>query len=335
MSELKFWQAVNAALGEELERDPRVVMFGEDVGKAGGPFGASRGLRDRFGESRVRDTPIAESSITSVAVGAAMSGLRPVVEIMFFDFVTLAMDQLVNQAAKMRYMSGGKLSVPMTVLTFAGSGRGSGPQHSQSLEAWLAHVPGLAVVYPSNPADAKGLLKTAIRSDDPVVFIESSRLWTTRGEVPDGADHLVPIGKATIARPGSDVTLVSWGWAAARTLEASTILADAGIDAEVIDLRTISPLDEAAILESVGRTGRLVVVHDAAGPFGPGAEIAALVAEHAFDALRAPVARVAAPFAPAPFANQLEHAYYATPERIAATAAAVVANQDERSVPVA
>jgi acetoin:2,6-dichlorophenolindophenol oxidoreductase subunit beta len=324
MSELKMWQAVNTALAEELERDPRVVVFGEDVGKPGGPFGASRGLRDSFGETRVRDTPISEAAITSVAVGAAMTGLRPVVEIMFFDFVTLAMDALVNQAAKMRYMSGGKLSVPMTVLTFAGSGRGSGPQHSQSLEAWLAHVPGLTVVYPSNPADAKGLLKAAIRSDDPVVFVESSRLWTVRGDVPETPDHVVPLGKAVVARPGSDVTLVSWGWAAARTIEAAALLADTGIDAEVLDLRTISPLDEAAILESVGRTGRLVVVHDAAGPFGPGAEIAALVAEHAFDALRAPVARVAAPFAPAPFAKGLEHAYYPTPERIASVARAVV-----------
>lgn len=320
MSELKFWQAVNEALGEELERDGSVVVFGEDVGKAGGPFGASRGLRDRFGPDRVRDTPISEGAITGVAVGAAMCGLRPVVEIMYFDFATLAIDQLVNQAAKMRYMSGGTLSVPMTMLTFCGSGRGSGPQHSQSLEAWLAHVPGLSVVYPSNPADAKGLLKASIRSADPVVFIESSRLWTTRGKVPESPDHLVPIGKAATPRSGSDVTLVSWGWAVTRTLAAAELLAAGGIDAEVIDLRTISPLDETAILESVTRTGHLVVVHDASGPFGPGAEIAALVAEHAFDALRGPVARVTPPFAPAPFADQLEHAYYPTADRIAAVA---------------
>jgi len=324
MAELKMWQAVNTALGEELERDATVVLFGEDVGKAGGPFGASRGLRDRFGAGRVRDTPISEGAITGLAVGAAMCGLRPVVEIMYFDFATLAMDQLVNQAAKMRYMSGGALSVPLTMLTFCGSGRGSGPQHSQSLEAWLAHVPGLSVVYPSTPADAKGLLASAIRSDDPVVFVESSRLWTIRGEVPEGPEHIVPIGKAAIARPGTDVTLVSWGWAAVRTLEAAELLSAEGIDAEVVDLRTISPLDEAAILESVGRTGHLVVVHDAAGPFGPGAEVAALAAEHAFDALQGPVARVTAPFAPAPFANQLEHAYYPTAERIAGAARAAL-----------
>jgi pyruvate dehydrogenase E1 component beta subunit len=316
------WQAVNAAIGEELERDPRVVLFGEDVGKPGGPFGASRGLRDRFGEARVRDTPIAEGAITGVAVGAAMTGLRPVVEIMYFDFATLAMDQLVNQAAKMRYMSGGKLSVPMTLLTFCGSGRGSGPQHSQSLEAWLAHVPGLSVVYPSTSADAKGLLKSAIRSDDPVVFIESSRLWTIRGEVDDDSELLVPIGYAAVTRPGSDVTIVSWGWAAARALEAAALLEAEGIDAEVLDLRTISPLDEAAILSSVAKTGRLVIVHDAAGPFGPGAEVAALVAEHGFDSLQGPVVRLTAPFAPAPFAKGLEEAYYPTPERIATTVAA-------------
>jgi len=320
---MKFWQAVNAALREELERDTSVVVFGEDVGKAGGPFGATRGLRDVFGAERVRDTPIAEASITGVAVGAAMCGLRPVVEIMYFDFITLAMDQLVNQAAKMRYMSGGELAVPMTMLTFCGSGRGSGPQHSQSLEAWLAHVPGLSVVYPSNPADAKGLLQASVRSDDPVVFIESSRLWTVRGDVPDG-EREIPIGKAAIARPGGDLTIVSWGWAAARSLEAAALLAEGGISAEVVDLRTISPLDQAAILESVSRTGHLLVVHDAAGPFGPGAEICAIVAEHAFGDLKAPVARLTAPFAPAPFANQLEHAYYPTAARIAAVAQQVL-----------
>jgi pyruvate dehydrogenase E1 component beta subunit len=324
VSELKLWQAVNAALGEELERDANVVLFGEDVGKAGGPFGASKGLRERYGERRVRDTPISEGAITGVAVGAAMCGLRPVVEIMYFDFVTLAMDQLVNQAAKTRYMSAGRLSVPMTLLTFCGSGRGSGPQHSQSLEGWLAHVPGLSVVYPSNPADAKGLLKAAIRSDDPVVFVEASRLWTIRGEVPETADHVVPIGRAAIARPGTDVTLVAWGWAVSRSLEAADLLAADGIQAEVVDLRTLSPLDEAAILASVARTGHLVVVHDAAGPYGPGAEVVALVAEHGFASLSGPAVRVTAPFAPAPFAIQLEHAYYPDAERIASAVRATV-----------
>lgn len=322
MSTTKFWQAVNTALAEELERDPDVILFGEDVGKAGGPFGASRGLRERFGADRVRDTPIAEGAITGAAVGAAMCGLRPVVEVMYFDFVTLAMDQLANQAAKMRYMSGGGLSVPLTMLTFCGSGRGSGPQHSQSLETWLAHIPGISVVYPSNPADAKGLLKASIRSADPVVFIESSRLWTLRGEVPDTDDHLVPIGKAAVVRSGSDITLVSWGWALSRTLEAAGMLADEGVDPEVIDLRTISPLDEDTILQSVRRTGRLVVVHDASKQFGPGAEVCAVVAEHAFASLRAPVARVTPPFAPAPFADQLERDYFPTADRIVEVARA-------------
>lgn len=317
MTVVKFWQAVNRALDTEMAGDPNVVLFGEDVGKPGGPFGASRGLYDRYGAARVRDTPIAEGAITGVAVGAAMCGLRPVVEIMYFDFITLAMDQLVNQAAKMRYMSGGELHVPMTLTTFCGAGRGSGPQHSQSLEGWLANVPGLSVVYPSNSADAAGLLRASIRSNDPVVFVSSSRLWTQRGEVPDDVPP-VPIGEARIAREGTDATIVSWGWAAARSLEAVEFLAAEGIDAEVVDLRTINPLDVDTVLGSVAKTGRLVVVHDAAGPYGPGAELCAVVAEHAFGDLRSPVLRLAAPFAPAPFATRLEHAYYPTPERIAA-----------------
>lgn len=316
MSSLKFWQAVNRALDEELACDKSVILFGEDVGKAGGPFGASRGLYDKYGALRVRDTPISESAITGVAVGAAMCGLRPIVEIMYFDFITLAMDQLINQAAKMRYMSGGSLSVPMTLLTFCGAGRGSGPQHSQSLEGWLAHIPGISVLYPSNPADAKGLLKSAIRSNDPAVFISSSRLWTMRGEVPDG-NEMIPIGKASIIRPGFDVTIVSWGWATQRCLIASELLSNQGIEAEIIDLRTISPLDTITILESVARTGHLFVVNDASGPYGPGAEISAVVAEHGFTSLKAPIRRINAPFAPAPFSTDLELQFYRTPEEIA------------------
>ena len=316
MTSLKFWEAVNSALNEELASDESVILFGEDVGKAGGPFGASRGLYDKYGAMRVRDTPISEAGITGVAVGAAMCGLRPIVEIMYFDFITLAMDQLVNQAAKMRYMSGGSLNVPMTLLTFCGAGRGSGPQHSQSLEGWLAQIPGISVIYPSNPADAKGLLKSAIRSNDPVVFISSSRLWTQRGEVPDG-EQVVPIGKASIARSGTDATIVSWGWATQRSLLASELLFSQGISAEVIDLRTLSPLDTVTILESVARTGHLFVVNDASGPYGPGAEISAVVAEHGFHNLAAPIKRLNALFAPAPFSSSLEHAFYPSPEAIA------------------
>ncbi|MGE0304350.1 MAG: alpha-ketoacid dehydrogenase subunit beta [Acidimicrobiia bacterium] len=332
MTVLKFWQAVNAALDEELSADPSVVLFGEDVGRPGGPFGASRGLQERHGAARVRDTPIAEGAITGIAVGAAMCGLRPVVEIMYFDFITLAMDQLVNQAAKMRYMSGGTLTVPMTMLTFCGAGRGSGPQHSQSLEAWLANVPGLTVVYPSNPADAKALLKASIQSADPVVFIESSRLWTVRGELPDG-DHRAAIGQASIPRPGSDVTIVSWGWALTRCLAAAELLAAEGIEAEVVDLRTIMPLDANAVLSSVARTGHVVIVHDAAGPYGPGAEISATIAEHGFGHLRAPIVRVTAPFAPAPFATRLEHAFYPADARIAAAAAELLGHRIGAAVP--
>ena len=316
MTSQKFWQAVNAALDEELSRDPSVILFGEDVGKPGGPFGASRGLYERFGASRVRDTPISEAAITGMAVGAAMCGLRPIVEIMYFDFITLAMDQLVNQAAKMRYMSGGELTVPMTLMTFSGAGRGSGPQHSQSFESWLGHVPGLSVVYPSNPEDAKGLLKGAIRSPDPVVFVSSSRLWTVRGEVSSNIDT-IPLGQAKIARPGRDVTIVSWGWAASRCLEAAELLSLGGVDAEVVDLRTISPLDTATILDSVERTGHLAIVHDAPSPYGPGAEICAVVGELGFESLAGPIIRITPPFAPSPFSDRLESAFYPTPERIA------------------
>jgi pyruvate dehydrogenase E1 component beta subunit len=317
MTELKMWQAVNTALTEELERDPSVIVFGEDVGKPGGPFGASRGLRDRFGANRVLDTPISEATIVGAAVGAAMCGLRPVVEVMYFDFLTLGMDQLVNQAAKMRYMSAGQESVPMVVRTMCGAGRGSGPQHSQSLEGWVAQVPGLQVVYPSTSADAKGLLKSAIRSDDPVVFIESARLWTQRSEVPDG-EHLVPIGQGNIRRSGRDVTLVAWGWAIERTLAAAEELATEGIEAEVVDLRSINPLDETLLLSSLERTGHLLVVHDASGPFGPGAEIAALACGPGYAYLRAPVERVTPPFAPAPFSHHLEEAFYPHTKRIVA-----------------
>lgn len=317
MTVRKYWQAVNDALREELERDDSVVVFGEDVGKPGGPFGATRGLRDAFGPDRVRDTPISEAAIVGAAVGAAMTGLRPVVEIMYFDFITLAMDQLVNQAAKVRYMSAGSLSVPMVVRVFCGAGRGSGPQHSQSLEAWLAHVPGLQVVAPGDPADAKGLLKSAIRAPDPVVVLDSSRLWTQRGEIPDG-EVLTPIGSARVARPGSDVTLVAWSWALTRTLAAAEQLDEVGVSAEVVDLRSLSPLDEELVLESLRRTGRIVIVHDAVGPYGPGAEIAALAAGPGFAFLRSSVVRLTPPFAPAPFPTHLELAYYVQPDEIVA-----------------
>ncbi|MFE7243117.1 alpha-ketoacid dehydrogenase subunit beta [Streptomyces sp. NPDC057580] len=327
MPTVKYWQAVNSALREELERDASVVVFGEDVGKPGGPFGATRGLQEQFGPARVRDTPLSEASIVGAAVGAAMTGLRPVVEVMFFDFITLAMDQLVNQAAKVRFMSGGALTAPMVVRVLCGAGRGSGPQHSQSFESWLAHVPGLHVVAPGTPADAKGLLKAAIRSDDPVIVLDSSRLWVSRGEVPDG-DHLTPIGQARIARPGRDLTIVSWSWALSRALEAAEELAGTGIEAEVIDLRSLNPLDERLVLDSLSRTGRLVIAHDAAASYGPGAEIAALAAGAGFQHLRAPVVRVTPPFAPAPFPAHLERSFYPQGADVASAARSLMRGED-------
>jgi pyruvate/2-oxoglutarate/acetoin dehydrogenase E1 component len=310
MPELKYWKAINEAMAEEMDRDPGVVLIGEDVGKPGGTYVASKGLYDRFGATRVRDTPISEGILLGLATGASMTGLRVIVEIMFLDFLTLASDQLVNHAAKVRYASGGAFGVPMVMRTMCGAGRNTGPQHGQNLEAWAAHVPGLKVVWPSNPADAKGLLKAAIRDPDPVVVIESLALWASRGEVPQG-EHLVPIGRAAITREGSDVTLVSWGSAVARAGEAAeTLAAQHRVSAEVLDLRSLSPLDERAVLGSLEKTGRLVVVHDAVRQFGAGAEIAALAAGEGFASLRAPIRRLGAPLAPVPFPTDLEHAYF-------------------------
>ena len=310
MSRVKYWQAINAGLAEELRRDENVVLFGEDVGRPGGPFGATQGLFREFGGHRVRDTPISEAALTGTAVGAALAGLRPVVEIMFFDFLTLAMDQLVNQAAKMGYLSMGRFPVPLTLRTMSGARLGSGPQHSQGLEGWLAAVPGLKVVWSSTPEDAKGLLKAAIRDPDPVVVIESAALWSTRGEVPDDPDVIVPIGRAVIRRPGRDVTLVAWGGAVARCLRAAEVLESGGIEAEVLDLRTLNPLDEETVLRALRRTGRLVVVQDATGPCSVGAEVIRVAATSGFSALKAPAELVSAPFAPVPFPPELEKSYF-------------------------
>jgi pyruvate/2-oxoglutarate/acetoin dehydrogenase E1 component len=310
MPELKYWKAINEAISEEMDRDSRVVLVGEDVGKPGGTYVASKGLYDRFGSNRVRDTPISEAALVGLATGAAMTGLRPIVEIMFFDFLTLACDQLVNHAAKVSFVSGGEFHVPMVMRTICGAGKNTGPQHGQSLESWIGHVPGLKVVWPSNPADMKGLLKSAVRDANPVVVIESLALWSSRGEAPEG-EHLVPLGKAAVPRAGEDVSLVSWGGAMPRTLAAAERLdSEHGISAEVVDLRSLSPIDEETILSSLAKTGRLVVVHDAVRPFGGGAEIAAIAAGEGFDLLRAPVRRVTAPFAPVPFPPQLEDAYF-------------------------
>lgn len=311
---IKYWQAVNEALGDALETDERVILYGEDVGEAGGSFGASKGLQERFGVNRVCDTPISEAAIVGLAVGSAMTGLRPIVEVMFMDFLGLAMDQLVNQAAKISYMSGGAFRAPMVIRTLCGAGRGTGPQHSQSFEGWLSNVPGLKVVWPSNPADAYGLLRSAVDEDDPVVVIESLRLWTMRQDV----DELVkvPLGQAAIRRIGADVTLVAWGAAVQRAVTAAEQCSERGIEVEVIDLRTISPLDEHTILVSLAKTGRLAIVEDGPGHVGVGTRLGALAAGPGFQSLEAPVLHVCSPFAPVPFPLLLEDAYFPSADQI-------------------
>jgi acetoin:2,6-dichlorophenolindophenol oxidoreductase subunit beta len=301
-----FIEIIRRALDEELARDPAVYLLGEDVA-VGGAFGITRGLAEKHGAHRVRNTPISEAAITGLATGAALCGLRPVLEIMFIDFVTLAMDVLVNQSAKYRYMSGGQLAVPMVVRTQAGAAGGAAAQHSQSLEAWFVHVPGLVVVAPSSPAEAYGLLKSAIRLGDPVLFIEHKRLYTMKESLVESAE-LPQIGRARIARSGEDVTLIAYSAMLANAREAAELLAREGISAEIIDLRTLLPLDMATIAASVTKTHRAVIAHEAVQNGGFGAEIAARIGSGLFDELDAPVTRVGCPFAPIPFAPELERA---------------------------
>ncbi len=301
-----FIDILRRALDEELARDPAVHLLGEDVA-AGGAFGVTRGLAEKHGFARVRNTPISEAAITGLATGAALCGLKPVLEIMFIDFATLAMDCLVNQTAKYRYMSGGQLAAPMVVRTQAGAAGGAAAQHSQSLEAWFIHVPGLIVVAPSTPAEAYGLLKSAIRLGEPVLFIEHKRLYTMKEELTEGAE-LPAIGTARIARPGTDVTLIAYSAMVHTALEAARSLADAGISAEVIDLRTLVPLDMATIAASVSKTHRVLIAHEAVRNGGVGAEIAARIGTDLFDELDAPVLRIGSAFAPIPFAPELERA---------------------------
>jgi acetoin:2,6-dichlorophenolindophenol oxidoreductase subunit beta len=309
VKELKFWQAINEAMHEELARDERVTLAGIDAAAPGGAFSASRGLLEKFGALRVRDTPISEAAIAGLGVGAAMNGLRPIIEIMFMDFLSLALEQLVGQGAKQYFMSAGRVRVPVTVRTMCAAGAHAGPQHAGSVEAWVAHVPGLKVVWPSTPGDAKALLKSAVRDDNPVIVIENLSLWTTKGPVGD-ENELIEIGKSSIKRAGRDVTLVCVGSMVLRALAAAEELSREGIDVEVLDLRTISPLDREGILASVTRTHRLVIAHDAVKPFGFGAEVAAIVAEEALSELDAPIRRVAAPWAPLGTAPAQELAYY-------------------------
>ena len=304
MAEQNYLEAIRAGLHEEMSRDSSVYLFGEDVA-LGGPFGVTNGLAEAFGKNRVVNTPISEGTVMGLAIGAATAGLRPVVEIMFIDFITLAMDQLVNHAAKLHYMSGGQLKIPLTVRVQCGISGNMGAHHSQSLESWLAHVPGLKVVMPSNSADAKGLLKAAIREDSPVVFIEHRGLYWTRGQVPEG-DHLVPIGKAAVAREGDRLTIVATAKMLATSLEAAEELSSGGISVEVIDPRTLSPLDVGTIVTSVKKTSHLIIIHEAVEQGGIGAEIATQVQQQAFYYLDSPITRVAAPFAPVPASPALE-----------------------------
>ena len=313
-TEMRYVNAVTQALRDSMEQDPAVVVMGEDVAHAGGSFKATRGLLDTFGPGRVIDTPISESSITSAAVGMALTGLKPVVEIMFMDFITLSMDALVNQAAKARYMFGGQGSVSMVLRTPHGGGLSAGPQHSQCLEAWLAHIPGLKVVCPASPQDAYSLLRAAIADPDPVMFIEHKAMYASKGQV-DTAE-IGRIGEARIVRSGRDVTLVTYGSTVSVCLKVADQLSKEGVEVEVVDLRSIQPWDKATVLESLSRTHRAVVVHEAVQAFGVGAEIVASIADDGFDELDAPVLRVAAPFMPAPFASSLEKGYTVTVDRV-------------------
>ncbi|MBK0329620.1 alpha-ketoacid dehydrogenase subunit beta [Rhodobacteraceae bacterium F11138] len=311
-----YLEAGRRAVMEEMQRDASVWALGEDLGR-GGVFGQYKGLQEMFGEGRIADTPISEACIMGAAVGAAMTGTRPIVEMRFSDFALCAVDELVNQAAKARFMFGGQMRVPLVVREPVGMWRSSAAQHSQSLESWYTHIPGLVVVAPATPADNLGLLKASIRCDDPVVYMEHKNLWATEGEVPEG-DYVVPLGKADVAREGRDVTIVTWSGMRHGCLKAAETLADAGIEAEVLDLRTLWPWDRDTVFESVGRTGRLLVVHEAVAVSGFGAEIAASVAEALHFRLKAPVARLGAPRIPIAYAPTMEDMARVSPEGIEA-----------------
>lgn len=320
----KYYAMLTRAIREEMTRDERVMLLGEDVGASGGIFAQTRGLFDTFGPNRVRDTPVAEAGFVTMAVGAAMTGLRPVVEVGFEDFLTACMDSLVNQAAKLRYMLGGQVTVPLTLYTFGSGGVQAGPQHSQSLAAWFMHVPGLKVVQPATPRDVLGLTKAAIRDDNPVLVLLSKQLIGSTGPVEPEGDVIVPLGKAAVARPGRDATLVAIGTMVAPALAAAAALAEDGIEVEVIDPRTLSPLDMPTIAASVARTGRLAVVHEAMSPCGPGAEIITRIVEDPATRLVAPPVRITPPFAPSPFAPTLERLYRPSAESIAERLRALV-----------
>jgi pyruvate/2-oxoglutarate/acetoin dehydrogenase E1 component len=313
--EITFGEAIREALAEEMRRDPRVFIMGEDVAEAGTPFKVLTGLVEEFGTDRVIDTPISEAGITGLGVGAAMTGQRPVVDIMFGDFITLTMDQMVNQAAKVHYMSGGKLKVPMVMRTTLGATRRSAAQHSQSLQAWFSHVPGLKVVIPSTPYDAKGLLKTAIRDDNPVVFFEDKMMYKLKGPVPE-AEYTIPLGVADVKRVGSDITLVATSSMVQVALGAAKMLEEIGISAEVVDPRTTFPLDKQALIDSAKKTSRAIVVDEGYERYGVTAELASVIADGAFYYLDAPVKRLGAMDVPIPFSPPLEDATVPTEKMV-------------------
>ncbi|PCK22003.1 alpha-ketoacid dehydrogenase subunit beta [Bacillus pumilus] len=308
MREISYLEAVREAMSQEMRENQDVFILGEDIGVYGGAFGVTRGMIEEFGPERVRNTPISEAAIAGGAVGAALTGMRPILELQFSDFITIAMDQLVNQAAKTRYMFGGKGKVPLVVRTPAGSGTGAAAQHSQSLEAWMAHIPGLKVVQPSTAYDAKGLLKAAMDDDNPVIFYEHKLLYKTIGEVPE-EQYSIPLGKADVKRSGRDVTIVATAIMVHKALEAAKELETEGIDVEIIDPRTLVPLDEETIIESVKKTGKCIVVHEAVKRGGYGGEIASMIAEsEAFDYLDAPIQRLGGLAVPIPYNPTLEKA---------------------------
>jgi len=306
MREITYAEAIREALSEEMRKNDSVVFLGEDIGVYGGAFGVSKGMFAEFGPERIRDTPMSEGAIVGCGLGAAMTGLRPVVEIMFSDFVTVAMDQIVNQAAKARYQYGGQFKVPLVIRAPSGSGTGAAEQHSQSLEAWFVHTPGIRVIAPSTPRDAKGLLKTAMRGDDPVLFLEQKLLYRMKGEVPEG-EYTIPFGRAEIRREGKDVSLITYGRMVARCLEAAEEVKAEGIEAEVLDLRSLAPLDRHSIISSAKKCGRVLIVHEACLTGGVGGEIAAIIADsEAFFYLDAPIRRCCGSDSPIPYNRTLE-----------------------------
>ena len=319
MAELTYRAALAAGIAQEMDRDASVVLIGEDVGAAGGVFKLTEGLFERFGPRRVRDTPISEQAIIGAAMGAAMTGLRPVAELMFSDFFAVTWDMVINQIAKTRYMTDGQVTLPLVIHTANGAGLRFGAQHSQSIENWAMAIPGLKVVAPSTPADIKGLMASSIRDDDPVIFCAHKALFASKGEVPDG-EHLIPLGEASVLREGTDVTIVALAAMVPRALEAAVVLQDAhGISAEVIDLRCLIPLDAQAVLRSVAKTSRLVTVEENPRALGWGAEIASIVADEGFYSLDAPIVRITTPHIPLPSAAVLEDAVLPTVARIAET----------------